>query len=606
MLSLAVSLLSAASAAAQGLPPLPAVPIGGGPPPSSDPEPGPPGGGGGGDDPPAPAPAPETRPQPAPQMVAPGPVSAAPGSISDGVDVAHSGFFADEDLVPPLAPRWNVAVDTRQVLAAEGRAYVIVDAGVAALDQATGRQVWAAALAAAPAGGAYADGALFVASGNEVVALDAGSGAVRWRRDLGAPTRAPIASGGAVYAALENGDLVALKASDGTEGWRKAGVAGAGTAALDGARAYLAGTCGAAIALSRTDGGTAWKRGGSCADAGAVTPALAAERLYVPSDGAILSAGNGAEAGRFGGARPVFVDGLAVHPDAAGVAAVEVAGGREVWRTAGGSLGSPLAVGHDVYGFRGDRLVALGSEDGRVLWSDARVVGPAGRSLAIAPGMLLVAGEGRLVAYQSALRPSPRGIALGVDRDEVPAGTSFAIVGVLGRELRGSERKVRVEGADWPRGRFGPVTSAVAARDGGFLAGVSLFRTSRFRVRGSGGTSGPVTVYAIPRVRLGTPRKATRGRLSVGVSVRTPRTRLAGLRLHLYLRRAGDKRLERIASGRLRRAGSGRTKTSLRFAPPKRTTRADTLDFCVERQLKLGLGKPSPLTRRCGARRLPA
>ena len=598
LLTLAAPLALAASATAQ-LPPLP-LPIGsppGGGGGGSQPPPG--GGGGGGDQPTTPAPAPDTRPQP--QMTAPGPISAAPGSMTEAVDVAHTGFFADEDLVPPLAARWNVAVDARQVLAAGGRAYVVVAGGVAALEQASGKQAWAAALATAPAGAAYDDGALYVASGNEVVALDAATGAVRWRRDLGAPVRPPVASGGAVYVAREDGQLAALKAADGAEQWRKPAVAGAGTPALDGSRAYAAGTCGAAVALSRTDGSTAWRRDGGCADKGSITPALAAGRLHVPSDGSVLDAGGGSGAGRFAGARPVFVDGLLVQSDGTALGPSGVA-----WRSPGG-IESAIAVGHDVFGFRNDRLVALGSEDGRVVWGDARVVGPVGRSLAVAPGMLLVAGEGRLVAYQSALRPSPRGIALGVDRDEVPAGTTFALVGVLGRELRGEGgARLRVEGADWPRGRYAPVTNERAARDGGFLGGVSLYRSSRFRVRGAGAVSPAVTVFAVPRVQLGTPKRAGRGRLAVTASVRTPRTRLAGLRFHLYLRRAGARRIERVASGRLRSAGAGRTRAALRFTPPKRTTRDDTLDFCVVGQLRLGLGKPSPLTRRCGARRLPA
>lgn len=528
--------------------------------------------------------------------------------MTDGVDVAHSGFFADEELVPPLAARWNVAVNARQVLAADGRVYVLVDGGAAALDQATGRQQWAAALAAPPTGAGYDAGGLFVATGNELVALDAATGGVRWRRDLGAAAQAPVASGDAVYALRADGELVALRASDGAELWRRPGAEGAGTPALDGARAYLSGACGTVAAIARTDGAEAWRRPGDCAARPGPAlgiPALSAGRLFVPGDGSVLDAGSGGVTGRFAGVRPVFADGLVIQPEAAAVTATDAATGKQAWRATGG-LGDALAAGHDVYGFRNDRLAALSTEDGRVLWTDGRVVGPAGRSLAVAPGLLLVAGEGRVVAYQSALRPPPGGIALGVDRQEVPAGTPFALVGVLGRELRRPGAQVTIEGSDWPRGRFGRVSKARAERDGGFLGGVALYRSSRFRARTARGVSAPLTVYAVPRVRLGTPRRAGRGRMAVAASVRTPRTRLDGLRLHLYLRRAGTKRLERVASGRLRRAGSGRTKASLRFRPLKRTTRADTLDFCIERQLRLGLGRPSPLTRRCGARRLPA
>jgi hypothetical protein len=41
---------------------------------------------------------------------------------------------------------------------------------------------------------------------------------------------------------------------------------------------------------------------------------------------------------------------------------------------------------------------------------------------------------------------------------------------------------------------------------------------------------------------------------------------------------------------------------SVRFHPPRHARRSDLVWFCVKGSLRMGLGRPSPLTRRCGAR----
>src|SRR5690349_3729869 len=89
---LALTMAPAAAAQAQVLPPLP-PPVGQPPPPSGSP-------------PPQQQPQPQRSPQSPPSQ--PGPVSPAPGSVTLGVNVAHTGFYADDQLVPPLVPRWLV------------------------------------------------------------------------------------------------------------------------------------------------------------------------------------------------------------------------------------------------------------------------------------------------------------------------------------------------------------------------------------------------------------------------------------------------------------------------------------------------------------------
>src|SRR5690242_18821538 len=97
---LALTMAPAAAAQAQVLPPLP-PPVGQPPPPSGSP--------------------PQQQQPPQNHSSPPGPISPAPGSVSEAVDVAHTGFFADDQLVPPLVPRWKVNIDSARALAAEGR-----------------------------------------------------------------------------------------------------------------------------------------------------------------------------------------------------------------------------------------------------------------------------------------------------------------------------------------------------------------------------------------------------------------------------------------------------------------------------------------------------
>jgi hypothetical protein len=169
---------------------------------------------------------------------------------------------------------------------------------------------------------------------------------------------------------------------------------------------------------------------------------------------------------------------------------------------------------------------------------------------------------------------------------------------VLGRELRGAGVNVRIEDAAATGGAFDRFAEVRAARDGGFTTSAVVYGNSRFRVPFPGEGSDVVTVYAYPDVTVGTPR---RGR--VGVSVRAPRSRLGGRTLVLYADRPGSGPLVRLGSGRLRTTGRGRTRTTL--ALERRLGRGDVLS-CIRGQVRLGLGRPTALTRRCGAARIPS
>jgi hypothetical protein len=277
---------------------------------------------------------------------------------------------------------------------------------------------------------------------------------------------------------------------------------------------------------------------------------------------------------------------------------------------------APIAIGHDFYGLTpiGERSVpgqvmSVDAETGKPIWSDplpgdfdsADFPPP---TVAVSPGLLLIAGGGHVTAYESVFRPSPDGIDIGADAFDVIAGRAFSVVGVLGTSIRGPRPRVEIQGAPSPGGDFRRLSDEPSARDGGFFAPIVLARNSRFRAVVGGAASPPITVYAYPNVALGRPRWVGRTRLRMDVRVKAPAARFGGRTFVLYLDRVKSKRLQRIGSGRLRQVGRGRARTTLVFTPLRKVGRRDTVVFCVRGQVAMGLGRPSSLTRRCGARRV--
>ncbi len=101
-------------------------------------------------------------------------------------------------------------------------AYVPLQGGrLVAVDLDTGRIRWSAALALTQAP-AVTNGLVIVATAGAIAALDAASGAERWRVGIPAGLAAPpLADTGWVLASLASGELLALRAMDGHELWRQ-------------------------------------------------------------------------------------------------------------------------------------------------------------------------------------------------------------------------------------------------------------------------------------------------------------------------------------------------------------------------------------------------
>jgi outer membrane protein assembly factor BamB len=587
-LFVAASALGATAPAAAQAPPLPPLPpIGGVPAPPGEPQPGP-------------------GPPPA------GPVSQAPGSVTDGVNPAHTGFFADDTLVPPLTKRWTVRAHG-PALAAEGLVFALRRRAVVAFRAGSGKRAWSAPLPAAASAFTYGDGRVYAVTTEppSLVALDATSGAQAWTRELTAEIRLfgarAVAAGGAVYV-TEDTDAArirAFNAADGQELWA-ADAEYTSPVAVDDERVYVVNGCAEAEAFDRRTGTKSWSydEGWSCSP-GAAPPALYEGRLYVGSDtdegSPVLSTGDGALLTRLEGQRPVFVDGLAITPDdtTGALVATGAATGEAVWRRPVGGF-TPIAIGHDLYLYRGDRVTALDAATGRSVWG-AKLGEPKQGSLAVAPGLLLVAHGNRLSAWESVFKPRPRRIALGASAFDVLTGRRFVVAGVLGSRLRGNDARVRVQWAPWRGGRFRSFRPFKPSRDGYFGWRTSIRRNTRFRAASGRARSRPVTVYAYPRVKLGRARWTSGNRLlRLRPRVRAPGVRLSGRTFVLYLHRRGTRRAKRIDAGPIR----GKRATLI-YRPLRNVSRRDRVYHCVRGGPKLGLGRPTKFARRCGARTVP-
>jgi outer membrane protein assembly factor BamB len=568
--------------------------------------------------PPAEPPPPDgSRPDPEqPGPPAPQPVSETPGSVASAVDVGHSGSLPTESLVPPLRKRWSVPMSAVSILAAEGRVFA-AGATLTAFDQATGKTVWSVPLQRSPDGAVYDAGMIFVIVGDDLQAYRAGDGSLVWQQRIEGIgyTGGPVATGGTVYVTQRGNIVNALRGSDGGNLWSKPG--GDYLPAVDDTRLYFAGACGSALALARSDGRQLWSREGGCTSSGS-TPSLFSGRLWLPeqdgndstiNDPAVLNAADGSLAGRHPYGAPVFQEGLAIFSDSDGTSAVSLSSLKQKWRVEKSGVGS-IGIGHDLYVVRRDnrylpRVVALAGASGAELWSAPvpRAPGPSGEGAALgaAPDLLLISADGRLTAFETALRPEPRGIALGTSTFDTFAGQNFALIGVLGTELRAGRPRVTIRAADWHKGRLRPIGHVRPSRDGGFVASVNSAKNARWRVTTGGRGSNVLTVFVYPKVRLGRPRFVSRTRARLPVKVAAPHSGLAGHRVVLYLQQTRRSKLVRLGSGRMS-GRRGHARASVLFKPVRHVAKQAIVWNCIVGQLRMRLGRPSPLTRHCGRR----
>jgi outer membrane protein assembly factor BamB len=538
----------------------------------------------------------------------------------------------DPNLVPPLHRRWTrtFAIDVRGVRSAEGKLFTVqYENGTTmllALDPLTGRDVWAHAI---PASGdlAYDGGLLFLPGRDGVLrAYSPADGALVWQRrlhpdfQLASLSGPPVATGGTVYV-NDNGGMSAVRESDGGLLWDAGGGSGSSVPAVDAQRVYVAAGCSEVYGLARSDGHQLWHHAGCSGGGDDVPPNVFASRVYVPDTTDVLDAATGAGLGKYPSGfpwTPVFARGLGMFRRLGTVTAVDVASGRTRWKrkveraepipSEATLTLSPVAVGYAMYGATTQGvLFALDLRTGARIWQD-RVPYLAGLSpsyrggMDVAPGLLLVPGGRKLTAYESLFRPAAGGIAAAPVLSDVEFLGANSEEGVVGTQLRTKGARVTLEWDEPPFGRFRRLARGSVGPDGYFAFRIRSEKNTRVRIRLGKAVSSPRTIYTYPRVRYRVQRLSPT-RIKVVISTRTaPRTHLAGHAATLYIGRVKARRLDRLGTARLSGRGSGRAGASVVFPALRHVGANDYFTVCVKGQLRLGLGRPSRFTRRCGAR----
>ncbi len=284
-----------------------------------------------------------------------------------------------------------------------------------------------------------------------VVVLDAANGTTRWTHAIGpmfpagggsegGPKSTPTIDGDTVYALGPNGALLALALADGAQRWRVEVTASAGAVQpqfgfatsplVIGERLVVAtgGPRGHAItAFDKTSGARLWSTGDDPLEYPSPIPATLAgtEQVVAVTDGAALGldAASGTVLWRFPleihevpgavllGDDRVLVPGVeeavALHVKRAGNELVA----EKLWSSLAlkGSTASPVLHQGVLYGFNGEFLTAVSTDDGHALWKSrppggAGLIGAGARLVILARGGVVVIAEANPGGYHEVAR----------------------------------------------------------------------------------------------------------------------------------------------------------------------------------------------------------
>ena len=244
------------------------------------------------------------------------------------------------------------------------RVFTMDSAGrVRAFDLKTGRRLWSQSILPrqerdGDVGGGigFHDGQLVAATGAaEVLAMDASSGKVLWRRSTGAPVRsAPAVSDGRVFVVTSENTVIAYDASDGSKLWNYEGVAaltgilGGGAPAVDEGVVVAPQSTGELVALRAGTGRSIWTENIGVVQRG--DPVLGLNAIT---------------------ASPVIDRGVVYAVSNAGrLVAIELGSGRRLWDVEMSGLQTPWAAGDYVFVLTSHAvLAAIRRSDGRVRWT---------------------------------------------------------------------------------------------------------------------------------------------------------------------------------------------------------------------------------------------
>ncbi|MET0546537.1 MAG: PQQ-binding-like beta-propeller repeat protein [Caulobacterales bacterium] len=287
-----------------------------------------------------------------------GPASNAPGAIAGDGDLSvawkkgagSGGARRERVTAPPVI--------------ADGKIFVL-DAkyNVTALSESKGGSIWKRSLQpkkgkdklSVGGGIAYGDGRIYVATGfGFIAALDAATGKEIWRSKEDAPfSGAPTYDSGKVYASGNDSEIFAMDAATGEELWtyqaiaEPARVLSASSAAVDGDLVVAPFPSGEIVGLNAGNGQRLWSD--------ALTRAGQLTSLASINDIA---------------GRPVISNGMIFAMSQSGlIAAIDERSGQRIWTRPLASIQTPLVVGEYVFAVSVDgEVVSMKRDTGAIRW----------------------------------------------------------------------------------------------------------------------------------------------------------------------------------------------------------------------------------------------
>ena len=347
------------------------------------------------------------------------------------INAQHDGNNPSSLLVPPLTLKWRHDFTPLSVqsisypLIAQGLVIVTTysstgqgsyfDKSLVAFEEVTGVQIWSTSITGVYGfvNAAYDSGKVFVVNFDGLMrAFDAATGGPLWSAQLPgqyAFTSPPTAVNGTVFVggAGSGGTLYAVNENNGAVLWTGSVENGdhSSPAVIPGS-VFVSYACPQSYSFAPSTGQLLWHYSGPCEGGGGKTPVVHQGKVYVrdsfftPTNGLILDANTGANAGSFASdPPPAFVGNLAIYLSAGTLRGVDLLTGLVLWSFAGdGHLDSaPLIVNQTIYvGSSSGVLYGL-TFSGTQIWSTqvgAAIQAPDEQNAVLTTG--LGAGDGLL------------------------------------------------------------------------------------------------------------------------------------------------------------------------------------------------------------------
>lgn len=333
---------------------------------------------------------------------------------------AHTGVGTSNCPVSlPAQSSWTATLpnDVSYPLIAEGKVFVLSsqqnsNLQLSALNQSTGAPIWGP-VSVLGQGPAYDAGSIFLSGADSccsfglMQAVDAATGAIRFRTDLQGYifTSGVSAHNGIAYTGATGGanSLYAVDGSSGALLWTATGGSPSNPAVTD-AGVYVTLSC-RTHAYDPVSGVEQWSDYTGCSGGGGGTPVASSGVLYAPNgfgeyDGATFDAASGVQLGTYNADYPPAIAAqVGYFPDGGFLRAIRLSDKALLWTFGDGYIfSSPIVVNEVVFTASGGTLYALDLNTGTPLWSHSLSVAVAegarwGQSTA--PGM--AAGSGWLV-----------------------------------------------------------------------------------------------------------------------------------------------------------------------------------------------------------------